>query len=71
VLLSGAYASVDWDDGEVWSLLPLGLLAVGGYLWGRWKALLWLGTVPWVALALLPPGPDRAGRARRGGAQGA
>jgi hypothetical protein len=33
-------------------VLGAGLVA-GGYAWGRWKALLWLGTVPWVTLALL------------------
>ena len=55
VALYGAYASVGWGDGGgwAWMLIPaVGLLA-GGYAWGRWKALLWLGTVPWLALALL------------------
>ena len=34
-------------------MLPAVALVAGGYFWGRWKALLWLGTVPWVTLALL------------------
>ena len=34
-------------------ILVAAALAAGGYLWGRWKALLWLGTVPWLALSLL------------------
>jgi hypothetical protein len=55
VLLYGAYASVEWGDGAdyLWLLIPAAGLVAGGYAWGRWKALLWLGTVPWVALALL------------------
>jgi hypothetical protein len=55
VALYGLYASVGWGDGGgwAWMLIPaVGLLA-GGYAWGRWNALLWLGTVPWLALALL------------------
>jgi hypothetical protein len=27
-------------------------LAAGAYVWGRWKAVLWLGLVPWAALSL-------------------
>ena len=27
-------------------------LAAGAYMWGRWKAVLWLGVVPWAALSL-------------------
>jgi hypothetical protein len=27
-------------------------LAAGAYVWGRWKAVLWLGVVPWAALSL-------------------
>src|SRR5215210_6287688 len=27
-------------------------LAAGAYAWGRWKAVLWLGVVPWAALSL-------------------
>ena len=27
-------------------------LAAGAYVWGRWKAVLWLGIVPWAALSL-------------------
>jgi hypothetical protein len=27
-------------------------LAAGTYAWGRWKAVLWLGVVPWAALSL-------------------
>jgi hypothetical protein len=34
-------------------ILVAAALVAGGYLWGRWKALLWLGTVPWLALSLL------------------
>jgi hypothetical protein len=51
VAFSGAFESLEW--GDIWLVFPLGLLAVGGYLWGRWKALVWLGAIPWVALALL------------------
>ena len=55
VPLYTAYASVEWEDGGGYAfLLILGIgLVAGGYAWGRWKALLWLGTAPWVALALL------------------
>jgi hypothetical protein len=55
VPLSGALASVDWSEGDglAWLVLPVGLLAVGGFLWGRWKALAWLGAIPWVVLAVL------------------
>jgi dolichyl-phosphate-mannose--protein O-mannosyl transferase len=27
-------------------------LAAGGYAWGRWLAVLWLGVVPWAVLSL-------------------
>ena len=27
-------------------------LAAGAYAWRRWKAVLWLGVVPWLALSL-------------------
>jgi dolichyl-phosphate-mannose--protein O-mannosyl transferase len=27
-------------------------LAAGGYAWGRWKAVLWIGVVPWLTLSL-------------------
>ena len=55
VPLIAAYSTVEWEDGGsfVGVIVPALLLVAGGYLWGRWKALLWLGTVPWVALALL------------------
>ena len=54
-LLYTAYASVDWGEGTdyLWLVIPAAGLVAGGYAWGRWKALLWIGTVPWVALALL------------------
>jgi hypothetical protein len=54
-LLSQAYASVDWNLGasDAWYLLPLVALVAGGYAWGRWKALAFLGAIPWLALALL------------------
>jgi hypothetical protein len=52
-VLYGAYASVEWEGGDVWLVLPLGLLAIGGYFWGRWKALLWLGVAPWLTLSVL------------------
>ena len=54
-VLYGAYASVEWEGGGSIAgvIVPALVLIAGGYLWGRWKALLWLGTVPWVALALL------------------
>ena len=53
--LYGAFATVEWGDGAdyLWLLFLAAALFTGGYAWGRWKALLWLGTVPWVALALL------------------
>lgn len=41
-----------WDYVAALIVLAGGLVA-GGYAWGRWKALLWLGTIPWVALAVL------------------
>jgi hypothetical protein len=55
VLLYGAFTSVEWGDGDdyVWLVLPAAGLVAGGYAWGRWKALAWLGAIPWVALALL------------------
>ena len=55
VPLIAAYSTVEWEDGGsfVGVIVPALLLVAGGYLWGRWKALLWLGTVPWIALALL------------------
>ena len=55
VPLVGAFRSVEWEDGGSYLgiVLPAVALVAGGYFWGRWKALLWLGTVPWVALALL------------------
>jgi hypothetical protein len=55
VPLYGAFASVDWSEGGslAWLVVPVGLLAVGGFIWGRWKALAWLGAIPWVALALI------------------
>lgn len=54
-LLYSAYASVEWgaSTNDLWLLVPAAGLVAGGYAWGRWKALLWIGTVPWVALALL------------------
>ena len=54
-VLYGAYASVEWGEADdfVWLPVLAAALIAGGYRWGRWKALLWLGTVPWVALALL------------------
>ena len=55
VPLYAAYTSVEWEDGGGYAaaaVLAVGVVA-GGYAWGRWKALLGLGTVPWVALALL------------------
>jgi hypothetical protein len=27
-------------------------LAAGGYAWGRWKAVLWIGVAPWLAFSL-------------------
>jgi hypothetical protein len=27
-------------------------LAAAGYAWGRWKAVLWIGVAPWLALSL-------------------
>jgi hypothetical protein len=55
VLLYGAFTSVEWGDGDdyVWLVLPAAGLVAGGYAWGRWKTLAWLGAIPWVALALL------------------
>jgi hypothetical protein len=55
VPLVAAYSTVEWEDGGSLAgvIVPALLLVTGGYLWGRWKALLWLGTVPWVTLALL------------------
>jgi hypothetical protein len=54
-LLYPAYASVEWDlePGYAGVLLLLVALFAGGYAWGRWKALAYLGAFPWVALALL------------------
>jgi hypothetical protein len=33
-------------------VLAAGLVA-GGYVWGRWKALFWLGVAPWLTLSVL------------------
>jgi hypothetical protein len=54
-LLYPAYASVEWDREarDAWFLLPLLGLVAGGYAWGRWKALVFVGAIPWLALALL------------------
>ena len=35
----------------VWAAILLAL-AAGAYAWASWKAVLWLGIVPWAALAL-------------------
>ena len=53
--LYSAFSTVEWEDGGYDFLAILALLGLlaGGYAWGRWKALLWLGAVPWVTLALL------------------
>jgi hypothetical protein len=57
VPLYAAFTSVAWEDDGGGGYAAMAILAValfaGGYAWGRWKALVWLGTVPWVALALL------------------
>jgi hypothetical protein len=53
-LLYGAYASVEWEGGGyAWLLILAAGLVAGGYRWGRWKALLWLGVVPWLTLSVL------------------
>jgi hypothetical protein len=54
-LLYPAYASVEWDPEarDAWFLLALLGLVAGGYAWGRWKALVFVGAIPWLALALL------------------
>lgn len=54
-LLYPAYASVEWDleARDAWFLLALIGLVAGGYAWGRWKALVFVGAIPWLALALL------------------
>jgi hypothetical protein len=55
VPLYAALASVEWDleASDAWLLLLLLGLIAGGYAWGRWKALAFLGVFPWLALALL------------------
>ena len=54
-VLYGAYASVEWGSGSdyLWLLILAGGLVAGGYFWGRWKALAWLGVVPWLTLSVL------------------
>jgi hypothetical protein len=49
------YASVEWDleARNGWFLLPLVGLVAAGYAWGRWKAVAFVGAIPWLALALL------------------
>jgi hypothetical protein len=55
VPMYGAFATVEWGDGAdyLWLLILAAALVAGGYASGNWKALLWLGTIPWVALAVL------------------
>ena len=47
------FASVTWEGAAMAWLAPLGLFLVGGYWWGRWRALLWLAVVPWFVVSLL------------------
>ena len=42
---------------QVWWLL----LLLGGFLWGRWKAVICLGVAPWMVLALLADAAKLAG----------
>jgi hypothetical protein len=52
--LYSALSTVEWEGGSYAGLLvPAAALVAGGYAWGRWKSLLWLGTIPWVTLAVL------------------
>jgi hypothetical protein len=54
-LLYPAYASVEWDlePRDAWLLMLLLGLVAGGYAWGRWKALAFVGAIPCLAPALL------------------
>ena len=55
VPLVAAYTTVEWgpEASDAWLvLLPLGLIG-GGYAWGRWKALAFVGVIPWLGLAIL------------------
>jgi hypothetical protein len=54
-VMYGAYASVEWGRGSdyAWLLVPAVGLVAGGFFWGRWKALLWLGVIPWLTISVL------------------
>lgn len=55
VLLYPVYTSVEWGVSarDAWAAIPLAGLVAGGYAWGRWRALTWLGVIPWLLLGLL------------------